>query len=239
MPTLYNNSHLPPSFPEVKTEKNDTNTDKKRRYKNIKKFEINQVSIEDLEKMGFSKGLAKTFINYRDAIGGFKHKSEMKKIYGLAENDFYLLKKFGYLKPSPIISQKLNINTCNYFQLYNLLNDQKISNRILKFRESLGGFCDQSQFNEIYGITEQQRQLLQKNTNIDLTKIRCINLRYTSLKALERHPYIDKKQAKKIYLMVKKNASFNFRDSVYPDHFDSSFVTKVVPYLNNIDTSRL
>ena len=109
----------------------------------------------------------------------------------------------------------------------------------MKFRESLGGFCDQSQFNEIYEITEQQRQLLQKNTNIDLTKIRCINLRYTSLKALERHPYIDKKQAKKIYLMVKKNASFNFRDSVYPDHFDSSFVTKVVPYLNNIDTSRL
>ena len=239
IPTLYDNSHLPPSFPEVKTDENDTNTGKKRRYKNLKKFEINQVSSEDLKKMGFSNKLANTFINYRNTIGGFQHKNQMKKIYGLSENDFYLLKKFGYLKSSPAISKKLNINTCNYYQLNNLLNNQKISNRILKFRESLGGFYDQSQFNEIYEITDHQRQLLEKNTNIDLTKIRSINLRYTTLKTLERHPYIDKKQAKKIYLLVKKNASFNFRDSAYLDHFDSSFVTKVVPYLSNIDTSRL
>jgi DNA uptake protein ComE-like DNA-binding protein len=69
------------------------------------------------------------------------------------------------------------------------------SNRIVKYRDLLGGFHSVSQLSEVYGIDSERYETLQNWFVIDDSFITPLNVNYIPVDSLVKHPYINYRQA--------------------------------------------
>ncbi len=72
-----------------------------------------------------------------------------------------------------------------------------LSERIIKYRDLLGGFHDAAQLSEVYGLSPEVIAKLSE-TIVLSDSVGHININTDSLKLLSKHPYIDYRLAKKI-----------------------------------------
>ena len=70
--------------------------------------------------------------------------------------------------------------------------------QILKYRKELGGFYTYLQFSEIWGLEKLDINNFKKQTEIDTTLIKKININSATFDKLYSHPYINYKQSKSI-----------------------------------------
>lgn len=77
------------------------------------------------------------------------------------------------------------------------------ANRIVKYRNLLGGFCHIEQLKEVYGIDEAKYELLKDWFSVDTAKISKIQINILSAKELAAHPYISFSQAE-VMLKLRK-----------------------------------
>lgn len=204
--------------------------------KKIKPFDLNKVSKDSLISISLPAKIASIYCSYRKKINGFNKKSELSKIYGIQQTHLDLLTRYGYINIGKKKTKLVNLNICNFYQLNRILQNHKLSNRTLNFRDALGGFYDKSQYQDIYGISKEELNTLYTQTFVNPKEVKTINLRYADYKTLIEHPYIQTANAKAIYLQLKKDASFNFQDTAYIDLFEESFINKISPYFVNIDS---
>lgn len=83
------------------------------------------------------------------------------------------------------------------------------SNRIVKFRDLLGGFYCVSQLNEVYGIDKDKYEGLKTwfTVNPELTKK--LNVNILPSDSLRKHPYINYEQARAIIQQRKQKRKLN------------------------------
>lgn len=72
------------------------------------------------------------------------------------------------------------------------------SNRIIKFRELLGGFHNISQLREVYGIDDDKFNQLKSWFEADTSQIRKLKVNALTFETLSRHPYLSYKQTRAI-----------------------------------------
>jgi len=72
------------------------------------------------------------------------------------------------------------------------------SHRIVAYRERLGGFVRIEQLLEVWGIDSARYEQINEFFIIDKQNIRKININTTTIRDLQRHPYMDYWQAKAI-----------------------------------------
>ncbi len=51
-------------------------------------LDINKASLKDLMGLKLSPGLAKRIIRYREYLGGYQYMGQLKKVYGMSEEDY-------------------------------------------------------------------------------------------------------------------------------------------------------
>lgn len=78
------------------------------------------------------------------------------------------------------------------------------SNRIVKFRNYLGGYYSVEQLREVYGMTDELYNSIKKHFEVDKSKIRKFSVNADSFSYKFRHPYLDRDNVKAI-LKIKKN----------------------------------
>ncbi len=78
------------------------------------------------------------------------------------------------------------------------------ANRIVKFRNLLGGYYSVSQLSEVYGIDEERYMNLKEWFTADPSSIQKIEVNEVAQKTLYRHPYITYGQAKVIYQLRRQ-----------------------------------
>lgn len=215
-------------------------------------FDPNTSTTKDLISLGFSQSLAVRLTRYREKGGEFRIKSDLRKIYGL-DSTFYdqiypfiLLperKAFSekvWRKPEPKnvlapkkISVKFDLNNADTSQLKKIYGiGDKLSLRILKYRDVLGGFVDMHQLKEVYGLDSLVIHRLFENSTIQRdfqpTKI---NINTASEKQLSSHPYLSK-VAKAIVSYRFQHGDFKAVDEIRNvGVLDETSVQRVVPYL--------
>jgi DNA uptake protein ComE-like DNA-binding protein len=111
---------------------------------------------------------------------------------------------------------------------------EKLSKRIVKYRDLLGGFHTIDQLKEVYGLPEETINGLEKMLLIDQGKIKKVDLNFADWNELARHPYIQKSRAQKIIQFRTKYGSFN-NLSVLCDSMilNMEEYTRLKPYLKN------
>lgn len=191
-----------------------------------KAFDPNTASEEILVAVGFPIRTARTLIKYRNKGGHFWKKEDLKKLYTLTEQD--------YNKIAPYVSIT-NDRSTNYTEFKN--NDSKTityseqhplelnkataeqlmslrgigpgySNRIINFRNALGGFLKIEQLKEVYGFPDSTYQQLKDKFTVDAQVVQKLNVNLATEEELAAHPYIGKKLAPNITKLRNDLKSF-------------------------------
>jgi competence ComEA-like helix-hairpin-helix protein len=219
-------------------------------------LDITSASISQLISIGFTRKVAYNIQKYLAAGGVIDEPGDLMKIYDM--DSVQLMKATSYLifpdkkigenvrTSSEIISGTsvpgLDLNKASSSELDQLPGiGPVLAERIIKFRESLGGFTSPDQLKDCYGLPpevfEKIRPRLHATGTITPLRINEIDL------VLNPHPYINKKLGKIIEAYKSHHGPFrNSADlrKVYPS--DTTWCNKVLPYIsfeerNGVDVS--
>lgn len=219
--------------------------------KSIAYFNPNKITIEQWVDMGFSKKVAQRIINYRQKGGQFRVKEDLLKIYGI--NQALALNYLPYIiihykpqrktsdvpiptKPMPIKKKKIikiSLNTADTsaFQTIRGIGSYW-SNRIVKFRNALGGFVDKNQLYEIYGMEKELAQWIIEHSTFEADSIRQLSINQNSIKILSKHPYISYRTAKAIVNYGKQHGKYTSVEQIKSIvTISDSLYYKISPYL--------
>lgn len=209
-------------------------------------FDPNTATEEDLKALGFSAGLTKRLLNYRNKGGKFRIKSDLKKLYGM-DSVFYLnLTPFIKL-PEKITYPENEVSTTrkNEIILFDLNSADTtllqsiygigpiLSKRIVKYRESLGGFVSKDQLNEIYGLDSVVvNRIIKRSFLLDEFEPRKFNINTAEENELATHPYLSRKMAKAIVTYRFQHGKFQTVDDLQKIQvLEKKVFDRIYPYL--------
>lgn len=171
-------------------------------------FDPNKATDNEFFRLGLSEKQVATIRNYQSKGGKFKNKEGFFRMWGLREdqksvlNDFVLIEgaENSNSKAKSVIQfSQIDLNSADSIQLRQLPGiGEKLSKRIVKYRDLLGGFYSVSQLKEIYGLSEQTFLLNVDKLTVDVSKIRKLDVNFSDVNELSRHPYLKKNLARQI-----------------------------------------
>ena len=142
-----------------------------------------------------------------------------------------------YKPPEYMVKKKfmVELNQADTFDLQEIYGiGPTFAKRIVRYRQTLGGFVDVEQLREVWGVDstvlERIKPHVYLNPKAGITKI---NVNVTDLKTLKRHPYLDYYQAKEIYLHRQKHGAFSSVEEIRTVNLmDSGTFSRIAPYLS-------
>lgn len=133
-------------------------------------------------------------------------------------------------KPLPV--QAFDINTADTLQLAGLKGiGNKLANRIVKFRDALGGFVSTEQFGDIYGLDSLALAELRSFGHIRSAPKK-VNINTASAEELDRHVYLSRRQAEIIVKYREQHGAFASPEALKPIRIlDAKTIERLTPYL--------
>lgn len=171
-------------------------------------FDPNKATDDEFLKLGLLVKQIQTIRNYQQKGGSFKNREGFFRMWGLSDNQKKRLADYIRIEPlEPVYALEkatvpdfeIELNSADSILLKALPGiGDKLSKRIVKYRDLLGGFYSLSQLKEVYGLSEQTIGLIGDQITLDAKKIRKIDLNFADLYELSKHPYLQKNLAKRI-----------------------------------------
>ncbi|MBI3500209.1 MAG: helix-hairpin-helix domain-containing protein [Bacteroidetes bacterium] len=153
----------------------------------------------------------------------FEKKNNYEKTEKIVENKFPK-------KNATVIVELNSADTTSLKQLKGI--GSGFAKRIVKFRDLLGGFVKKEQLLEVYGFDKEKFDLVSPQLEIDLSKVKKININSASVDDLKKHPYMDKKAAIKIFWhRINKGDYSDVSDIMKDNLVDGETFSKLAPYL--------
>jgi len=110
---------------------------------------------------------------------------------------------------------RLELNICDSSEIVVVPQfGAKRAQKLIEYRENLGGFYTFEQVKEIYILQNIEIEFLKKYFTLDLSLIRRININIATYKELVSHPYIDSYLAKLIINYREKNGNYSSIEEV-------------------------
>jgi DNA uptake protein ComE-like DNA-binding protein len=182
-------------------------------------FDPNMATDSEFRSLGFSDQQITSIRNYLNKGEVFRTKDDFNKIVDISDDQKRLMLSFIRIGNTPkSVNELIKTGRANPIELNStdsvLLESlpgigDKLSKRIVKYRDLLGGYYSVLQLKEVYGLSEQTLQGISELVCIDTTKIRKLDLNFSDIKELARHPYIQKEMADKIVKFRSTNGQIN------------------------------
>jgi competence ComEA-like helix-hairpin-helix protein len=213
-------------------------------------FNPNNISVDSLQLLGFSKKTALTIEKYRNKGGHFYKKEDLQKIYGLEEavykrlEDYILLdesenneiefpKRSSFL-PKEIPEASIDINQADVDAFRQIKGIGPFySKTIIEYREKIGGFYSIEQMREIKAIPDTV--FIKMKPYLKMTSFKGANFEINNLdkEGLAEHPYISWRQAEALYKYRVNHGSFtSIADVENVGVFSKEELNKLAPYLS-------
>lgn len=108
----------------------------------------------------------------------------------------------------------------------------KLSARIIKFRENCGGFYTVEQLAGVYGLSDTVYMLIAPRLRVDGSRIRKILINTISADSLDRHPYVQRHEARAIEQYRRQHGPFRDTAELARVHvLTSEWMLRMAPYL--------
>jgi len=195
------------------------------------RFDPNTLDKESWLRMGFLPKQYKSINNYLKKGGWFAKRSDLKKIYSISNVEFDVIQDSIKIEKlsretvkavktkKAVTKKKVNkyaiteLNSSDSATLVtNLLLYPNIASRVIKYRNSLGGFYDKSQLLEVYKFPESYYNRIEKYTEVNDSLIDRIDVNNVSFKQLLAHPYFDYNTVKSIFNNKPKKGKMYYSD---------------------------
>ena len=172
------------------------------------KFDPNTISEDEWKKLGVKEKTIATIKNYLSKGGKFRQPEDIQKIWGLREDQVSRLLPYVDIKEKvsgsqpkkeyvPVVFERkrslvtvdINISdTTAWIALPGI--GAKLSNRIVNFRDKLGGFYSIDQVAETFGLPDSVFQKIKPGLILTNKNLKQININTATLDELKQHPYI-------------------------------------------------
>lgn len=216
------------------------------------RFDPNKSSETELVELGFEQQLARRIIRYREKGGKFRTKSDVLKIYGVDTAFYRHVYSFIMLpeavqkghqainrfpvkaaKEPPAKPAAFDLNKADTSALKTINGiGEKLSIRILKYRDILGGFVSTDQLKDVYGLDSLVINRLVEASFIDneFAPVK-LDINRATEKELSAHPYLNK--------MAKAIASYRFQHGDFKAvedirnvvNLDEKNFQRILPYI--------
>jgi DNA uptake protein ComE-like DNA-binding protein len=220
-------------------------------------FDPNRLDEAGWMKLGFTEKQIKVIRNYREKGGKFYKKEDLAKIYSITPAEYKRLESF--IKIEPIFASKqtsdkivrsefpikgdsekkfipavVDINDGDTTAFIALRGIGSIfAKRIVKYRESLGGFVSVQQIREIYGLPPETFEAILPYLKISSqTTVSKLAINELDVESLSKHPYISFKQSNAIVNYRNQHGHFqSLEDLKKVILLDDDFSRKIASYL--------
>jgi DNA uptake protein ComE-like DNA-binding protein len=216
------------------------------------KFNPNLASMEELVSLGFSSSMAQRIVRYREKGGNFRVKSDLLKIYGI-DSSFYLKLSALIELPEKVVLPKktqspravfepkslspkiehFDLNTADTSQLKRIRGiGEKLSLRIVKYRDALGGFITPDQLREVYGLDSVVIGRLREQASVQNDfRPEQIDLNTSTEKEIAAHPYLSKAARSIVSYRFQHGPFTKVEDIRNIGSLDEKLVNKIMPYI--------
>lgn len=219
-------------------------------------FNPNTLSDNEFKKLGLNTKQIKNIRKYLENVGLFRYKEDFGKLYTVGDSLFAVLQPYIDLpdKESHYASQKISYNKQEYpkqekqkvqkplLELNNADSLQLIdikgigpafASRIIKYRNRLGGFQRVEQLMEVYGMKEEQYDLIKTQVKVNPIVIIKININTCTAEELKNHPYVNNWNiANALVNYRKKHGLFKSVEEIKKcDLVNEELYLKLAPYL--------
>ncbi|HSO86026.1 MAG TPA: helix-hairpin-helix domain-containing protein [Draconibacterium sp.] len=203
-------------------------------------FDPNNADFNQLTQFGFNRFQANNLIEFRKKAGVFRTPADLLKIYGI-DTSFYEtiaahiqienVKESQIIKIKPALHVELNsADSTDLIKLNGI--GSAFANRIIKYRDLLGGFYSTAQLLEVYNFSEETFRNIENNVSADTLLIRKIRVNFAEYPELLRHPYFNRKQVEAVLNYRNKNGSFHDIIQLKSTGLvDSETFYRICPYL--------
>ncbi len=216
------------------------------------KFDPNDLPERDWKKMGFSDKQIAVIKNYEAKGGKFYKKEDVAKMYSISKQEYEQIEPYIVIEkkdrntsivPNHIVGEivdrkistleTIDINVADTSALKTLKGIGSIlANRVIRYRDALGGFHAVSQIGEVYGISPEVFEDIQSHLVIGDRSIKKLNLNTSTKEQLSKHPYVSYKQASLIVNYRTQHGLFaNLEDLQNISVLDLDFFRKIEPYI--------
>lgn len=221
-------------------------------------FDPNYISQDEWAMLGVNKRTANSIKKYLDKGGKFKKPEDLFKIYLLDKNIAKRLVPFVKFKENENPASNTEIAT-NYskaerypeskfpakqyrevainsadtsaFQTFPGIGSA-LSNRIVRYRESLGGFTSPKQIGEVYNLPDSVFQKILPYLVLDPVEIQKININKITRQQMPKHPYFTQSVCSAIIRYREQHGKFEKISDLLNIHtIDDDFLRKAEPYL--------
>lgn len=219
-------------------------------------FNPNNASDEEFKKLGLKEKQIKNIRNYLEKAGSFRFKEDFGKLYAIGDSLFAILNPYINLpdKESYYASLKnpkekqeqtkfekpktqkplLELNSADSLQLLEIKGiGPAFASRIIKYRNRLGGYQKVEQLKEVYGMKEEQFDLIKTQVKVNPSVIIKININSCTPEELKNHPYINNWNiANALVNYRKKHGLFKAMEEIKKcDLVNDELYLKLAPYL--------
>lgn len=218
----------------------------------IKKFAFNPntISKKEILELGFSERVAGNWSKFIAAGGKFQSQKDLLKVYGMdsthlsslhsylrfdpvkAENSVRKEFKKKEFKPFTMTFKEKNLNKTDTVDLKKISGvGERLSKRILKFRDKLGGFHSMEQLNDIYGLDSMVIEKIALQFHLT-DSIKKIDINQITEKELALHPYFSYKISRVIINYREQHGPYRETGDLKKIHIlNDSIISKISPYL--------
>lgn len=173
-------------------------------------FDPNTLSADGWKKLGVKEKTIATIQNYLFKGGKFRKPEDIQKIWGLRADQVNRLIPYVDIKETttesatpvkqeyktPVYERKISAvtvdinlsDTTAWIALPGI--GSKLSNRIINFRDKLGGFYNIDQVAETFGLPDSVFQKIRSRLVLTNKDIKQVNINTATLDEMKQHPYI-------------------------------------------------
>ena len=210
------------------------------------RFDPNSVSAEGWQKLGVKDKTIQTILKYRAKGGRFRHPEDIRKIWGIAPDLANRLIPYISIQEEPlkentsgsykkiekaIIAVDINLaDSAGFASLPGI--GERLSARIVLFRNKLGGFYSADQLKEVFGLQDSVFQKIKAYVSLNNAAIRHLNINTADQEALQSHPYIRYQLANALIRYRTQHGRFTSIEDVKKIMLvNEDLYNKLAPYL--------
>ncbi len=221
-------------------------------------FDPNTITVDQWKQLGLRDKTITTIQKYLSKGGKFTRAEDLHKIYGLREKEYQILKPYIRIREIPNTRtqvsfkdsfqkrtgsfiprterkiETVDLNSADTLALIELPGiGSKLANRIIRFRDKLGGFYSIDQVRETYGLPDSTFQRIMPYLFLGSKPLVRININTADAARLQEHPYIGRAAARSLVEYRIQHGPFKAVEevlkvsSILPDQ-----LKRVIPYLS-------
>jgi len=210
-------------------------------------FNPNNLSVEKWKELGFDDKQIHIIKNYEAKGGRFYKKEDLRKIYGISENEYTVLEPYIQIPEDHKNNKKeftsfkseknsvvIELNSADTAELKKLKGiGSYYAKKIIAYRTKLGGFYKKEQLLEVKGIDSARYAGFVDYVSINKFIIRTININTVTFDELKTHPYLNYNIANSLINFRKVHGKFNSVADIKKSALINEMIyEKISPYLS-------